>query len=200
MIIKSAEGKADFQDVYNTFSGQIRRYLARLSGGADSEDVTKEVFVKVNAALSNFRCEASLSTCIYRIATNAAMDHLRKSSRLKLDDSQSGEDSLNRDETAVDPGAPAVEARLVRKEMNECIRRIVEGLPENYRTVLILSDLEDMTNQEVAEVLDISLDTVKIRLHRARARLKKELEEHCIFYRDDRNELACDRKTPPIIL
>ncbi len=71
---------------------------------------------------------------------------------------------------------------------------LLEGLPENYRAVLILSDLEEMTNQEIAEVLDISLEAVKIRLHRARVRLKKELEHNCSFYRDDRNELACDLK------
>jgi RNA polymerase sigma-70 factor (ECF subfamily) len=82
--------------------------------------------------------------------------------------------------------------------MNDCIKGVVDGLPENYRTVLILSDLEELTNNEIAEVLDISLETVKIRLHRARTRLKKELEHHCSFYKDERNELACDRKVPSL--
>ena len=79
--------------------------------------------------------------------------------------------------------------------MNECIRGIVESLPDNYRSVLVLSEFEGLTNTEIAEVAGISLDTVKIRLFRARARLKKELEAKCNFYHDDRNELACDRKT-----
>ncbi len=196
---KSAESIPEFQDVYKAFNERIRRYVARLIGEADSEDVTQEVFLKVNAALKDFRGESSLSTWIYRIATNAAMDHLRISNALRqVDDSHSAEDSLNKEEIAADLSAPAVDTQLVRKEMNECIRGIVEGLPENYRTVLTLSDLEEMTNQEIAEVLDISLEAVKIRLHRARARLKKELEHHCSFYRDDRNELACDRKTSPL--
>ncbi len=82
--------------------------------------------------------------------------------------------------------------------MHDCIKGIVDCLPENYRTVLILSEHEGLTNNDISEVLNISLDTVKIRLHRARAKLKKELEHHCSFYRDDRNEFACDRKTSPL--
>jgi RNA polymerase sigma-70 factor (ECF subfamily) len=65
----------------------------------------------------------------------------------------------------------------------------------DYRTVIILSEIRDLKNQEVADILGISLDAVKIRLHRARARLKKEFEAGCTFYRDEDNELACDRKS-----
>ena len=189
----------DFGKICQDFYLRIVGYLRRLVGDHDAEDVTQEAFLKISAGLNDFRGDSSLSTWIYRIATNAAMDHLRKSNPLKqMDDSHSAVDSLNKEEMAVDLSTPAVDTQLVRKEMSECIRGIVEGLPENYRTVLVLSDLEEMTNQEIAEVLDISLEAVKIRLHRARVRLKKELEHHCSFYRDDRNELACDRKTAPL--
>ncbi len=71
----------------------------------------------------------------------------------------------------------------------------IKHLPENYKTVLVLSELEGLKNQEIAEILVLSLDTVKIRLYRARAKLKKELEIHCNFYHDERNELACDLKS-----
>ena len=90
---------------------------------------------------------------------------------------------------------PSIETSLIRKEMNECIRDFIENLPESYRTVIVLSELEGLKNNEVAEVLGITVDTVKIRLHRARARLKRELDAGCNFYRDERNELACDLKT-----
>ncbi len=195
-----AEGQQGFQDIYNSFNEKVRRYLARLVGEADSEDVTQEVFLKVNAGLNDFRGDSSLSTWIYRIATNAAIDYRRKS--LKSPQEQVADEGLTGNSTceekiAADPST-SPDRQLIRKEMNDCIKGVVDGLPENYRTVLILSDLEEMKNNEIAEVLEISLETVKIRLHRARARLKKELEHRCSFYKDERNELACDRKVPSL--
>jgi len=80
--------------------------------------------------------------------------------------------------------------------MSECVREFVDRLPTDYRTVLILNELEGFTNNEIADILQISLDAAKIRLHRARARLKKELKGGCDLYHDDRSELACDRKQP----
>ena len=90
---------------------------------------------------------------------------------------------------------PAPDTVAVRKEMNACIRGYVEKLSPEYKTVIILSELEGFKNREIAEIVGVSLETVKIRLHRARARLRKELETACSFYRDDRNVLSCDLKT-----
>ncbi len=78
--------------------------------------------------------------------------------------------------------------------MNACIRGVTDQLPENYRTVLLLSEFEEFTNTEIAEILGLSIDTVKIRLHRARVTLRKSMESQCSLFRDKRNELACDRK------
>ncbi len=194
------KSRYEFQDIYSSFNEKIRRYLSRLVGETDSEDMTQEVFVKVNAGLKDFRGDSSLSTWIYRIATNVAMDYKRKSLMRPQEQAVEGSPAGNpicEDEIAIDPGF-SPDRQLIRKEMNECIKGIVDGLPENYRAVLILSDLEELKNNEIAEVLDISLEAVKIRLHRARARLKKELEHHCSFYKDERNELACDRKAPSL--
>lgn len=91
---------------------------------------------------------------------------------------------------------PPVEQQAIRREMNECIDGFVQKLPEPYRAVLVLSEYEGMSNTRIAEVLGLSLETVKIRLHRARHKMKELLEENCRFYRDSGNELACDRKLP----
>ena len=80
--------------------------------------------------------------------------------------------------------------------MSDCIREFVNRLPPDYRTIIILNELKGFTNQEIADILQISLDSAKIRLHRARAKLKKELEDGCDFYLDNDSELACDRKQP----
>jgi len=186
----------DFQKLYDEFRPKIHRYLRRMLGETDAEDVCQEVFVKVDRALPGFRGESSLATWIYRIATNAALDHVRSASFRQskanvesADGDAPGDVNSDRAETTHLP-----DTLLVRKDMNDCIRGIVDGLPELYRTALVLSDLEELTNAEIAGVLNISLDAVKIRIHRARTRLRKEMETKCVFYRDDRNELACDRK------
>jgi RNA polymerase sigma-70 factor (ECF subfamily) len=68
----------------------------------------------------------------------------------------------------------------------------MENLSEDYRAVLVLSELEGFRNGEIAKIMGVTLDTVKIRLHRARAMLRKEIERECRVYRDERNELACE--------
>jgi RNA polymerase sigma-70 factor (ECF subfamily) len=187
----------DISTIYNEYHPKIVRYLTRLVGELEAEDTAQEVFVKINRSLDSFRGESSLSTWIYRIATNAAMDHLRKSSsrlvRPAEDDDLAGEEDAGPVDTS-----PLHDTQLIRKDMNDCIRGIVDSLPDDYRTVLVLSELEGLTNAEITEVLGISLDTAKIRLHRAKTKLRKELEIHCTFYRDERNELSCDRKTTPL--
>ena len=189
----------DFGRIYQDFYPKIVGYLIRLVGDRDAEDVAQEVFLKVSSALDNFRGDSSLSTWIYRIATNGAIDHLRKSSSGPAELMTRGladEDSLTGDEAkAAEESTPSLDTHLIRKEMNSCIRGIIDALPENYRTVLVLSELEGFTNSEIADITGISLQAVKIRLYRARTRLRKELEAKCNFYRDERNELACDRKT-----
>ena len=83
--------------------------------------------------------------------------------------------------------------------MRECINEYIDSLPPDYRTVIVLRELEGLANQEIAEILDISLDSVKIRLHRGRAKLKAVLKEACDFYYTDQNTLACDRKQLQIL-
>jgi RNA polymerase sigma-70 factor (ECF subfamily) len=78
--------------------------------------------------------------------------------------------------------------------MKECIRLYIDTLPPPYLSGVVLSEDEGLTNQQIADVLGISLETVKIRLHRARGRLRNQLGSGCTFYRDDRNELACEPK------
>lgn len=193
----------DFQEIYSTFQPRILGYLSRMLGGNEAEELTQEVFVKVDKALKEFRGEAQLSTWIYRIATNAALDRLRNPSFrqrarecVPVDSSIEGTTELQDTNVWTGEAKPDADQQLIRREMNSCIRGYVEQLPEDYRAVLVLSEVEGLKNREIAEILRVSLDTVKIRLHRARARLKESLGSHCHFYLDERSELACDRKKP----
>jgi RNA polymerase sigma-70 factor (ECF subfamily) len=171
----------DFQNIYDTYRPQILRYLIRLVGEPEAEDLAQEVFVKISQALQTFRGESKLSTWLYRIATNAAIDRIRNASFRK--DSELGwlEDPNEAEDKDVWTGeeTPSLEQQLMRKEMYECFVEYVKRLPPNYRTVVVLSDLEQMPNNEIAEILSLSLEAVKIRLHRGRTRLLQELKTHC---------------------
>lgn len=190
----------NFQKIHRDFRPRILRYLTRMVGENEAEDLTQEVFAKIHQALKAFRGESSLSTWIYQIATNVAIDRLRRPSarhgdkkRLPVEDiaeTEEEKDMWTGEQTA------STEQRVIREEMNGCVREIIKTLPETYRSVIVLSELEGFKDAEIADILGLSLQTAKIRLHRARTRLKKELKTACIFYRDERNEFACDRKTP----
>jgi RNA polymerase sigma-70 factor, ECF subfamily len=176
----------DFQRVYDEFHGRIRRYLARLGEPANADDLTQETFARVSQALAGFRGEAALSTWIYRIATNVALDRVR-SRGFQLEALAASADALETLSTT-----PVIEDDIARGEMSACVREHVDQLPPDYRTVVVLSELEELPDREIAEVLGVSLEAVKIRLHRARARLRQGLEHGCDFARDERNEFTCE--------
>jgi RNA polymerase sigma-70 factor (ECF subfamily) len=190
----------DFLNIYEEFYPKILHYLRRMVGDNDADDVAQEVFDKISRNLDDFKGESKISTWIYRIATNAALDKLRS---LPYKRSAAGPLAplpveivdMQKEATATIKKKPQLpDQQLIRNEMSECIREFVDNLPADYRTIIILNELEGFTNKEIADILQVSLDAAKIRLHRARARLKKMLEEGCDFYHDDRSELACDRK------
>ena len=176
----------DFQRVYDEFHVRIRRYLVRLGGPGDADDLTQETFARVSQALAGFRGEAALSTWIYRIATNVALDRAR-SPGFRLQARAAEPEVL-----ATLGTAPAIEQDIASREMSQCVRDYVDQLPADYRTVVVLSELEELPDREIAEILGISLEAAKIRLHRARARLRQLLEQGCDVSRDERNELTCE--------
>ena len=188
----------DFGRLYTEYQPRIRRYLARIVGEHDAEDLTQTVFLKVNQGLKDFRGESTLSTWIYRIAANTAADWMRSPSFRRAIEWVSLSVPFNGEQAehaAEEYGRlPLVDQALVRREMNQCIRQVVDGLPADYRDAITLSDIEGLKNAEIAERLGVSVDTVKIRLHRARAMLRKAMETRCDLYRDERLGLACDAK------
>lgn len=184
---ENAAGAAlDFQGVYDEFRPRIRRYLVRLAGVLEAEDLTQETFLRVNQALASFRGDAALATWIYRIATNVATD------RLRAPCSRLGARSARPAILAGLGTLPLVEQDIARREMSECVRDYVALLSANLRVVVVLSEFEELPDRQIAEVLGISLGAAKIRLHRARARLREMLERGCDLSRDERNELTCE--------
>jgi RNA polymerase sigma-70 factor, ECF subfamily len=166
----------------------VLRYLVRYVGDrAVAEDLLQETLIRVARGLPGFSGRASVKTWAFTIATRVAADHFRDPDRrvriVEVDEAA----GLSADERAMDE-------RLVVDEMNACVRQVIDSLPEDYRAALVLHDLEGLPAAEVAQVCDCSVATAKIRIHRARLRLRDALRGACDFYRDRENVLRCDRK------
>lgn len=175
-------------DVAAELSEPLLRYLGRYVGErAVAQDLLQETLVRVARGLPGFEGRASLKTWAFSIATRVAADHFRQPvNRVRI---------VEIDEAAALPGAdPAVELRVVVDEMNACVRQVIDSLPEDYRAAIVLHDLEGLTAAQTAEICGCSVPTAKIRIHRARLRLREALARECSFYRDSDNVLRCDRK------
>jgi RNA polymerase sigma-70 factor (ECF subfamily) len=197
-----SKGQAlSFSSVYEEFYTKILHYLKRLVGEFEAEELTQTVFEKISRNLSSFKGDSKLSTWIYKVATNTALDRLKSQSfkysfagplaplPINLPEAEKPVSSANRTLDSPDK-------KIIQNEMSACVREFVDRLPPDYRTIIVLKDIEGLTNKEIAEVLEISLDSAKIRLHRARNQLKESLATGCDFYIDERSVLACDRKQP----
>ncbi len=190
----------EFRTLYEEFAPGIRRYLSRLVGGAEAEDLAQEVFARAHRAMATRRGDSLVSTWLYRIATNTAIDRLRAASRREVPVTALPESVVEEEHEAVSEGA-ALEARdadghVIRKEMRHCILDLVDRLPPAHRAVILLGELRDLKDREIADALGITLEAAKMRLHRARGELRRVIGASCDLYRDERNELACDRKPP----
>lgn len=186
--------KTEFECIYREYASKVRCYLGKLIGEKDAEDLTQEVFIRIDQGLPSFNHQAKLSTWIYQIATNSAIDKMRsKSAKQDLVTTYKAE--IAEANLCIHTVA-SVEDQIIRDEMNDCIQSYVEFLPDDYRTILVLSEIDGLKNNDIAAILNLSLPTVKIRLHRAREKLKQALINNCHFYRTDCNQLACEPKGP----
>ena len=187
-IMDSDTSQPVFEDIAHELSGPLRRYLERLVGNrATADDLLQETLLKIARALPDFEGRSSIKTWAFTIATRVATDHFRRPhSRARM--------------VEIDETGPAhvldaeFDQRLVIDEMSSCVREVIDSLPEDYRTALVLHDLEGLTAAKVAEIAGCSVATAKIRIHRARKRLKQALDQECKFYRDEDNVFRCDRK------
>ncbi|HEY8450423.1 MAG TPA: sigma-70 family RNA polymerase sigma factor [Bacillota bacterium] len=159
----------------------------------EAEDLAQETFVRVFRALHRFRGEARFSTWLYRVATNVCLDALRRR-RLRPEpvlDRPLATDEGELERELVSP-EPEPATQLEAAERSALIRREIAAVREPYRSVLILRDLQDLSYEEVAAILGVSIGTVKSRLHRARELLRQRFETLELFAseRVDRSKRA----------
>ena len=188
-----------FRALYASNRRRIRALLDRMVGEQDAEDLTQVTFAKAAQALPDFRGEARISTWLHRLAVNVALDWLRSRAthEAKLtvslpEPSAEDESGALTSAAAFDP-PPSPEQEVAHKDMHDCIRSEIAKLSAPYRDVLALSFLGQLDDDQIADILGITLDNAKVRLHRARQEFKKNIAARCDFYR---NELSCKPASP----
>jgi RNA polymerase sigma-70 factor (ECF subfamily) len=169
-----------FNQLVRQYERRVYGLLLRLIGRADeAEDLAQEVFVQVFKAIGAFRGEAKLSTWIFRIAVNLSKNRSKYLARRRAD----SQDAIGADEISLDGagdrslGAMAQPDELLSGiELEAIVERAIAALDPEFREVLVLRDLEDLSYEEIAEITGLADGTVKSRIHRARRELKLAVE------------------------
>jgi RNA polymerase sigma-70 factor (ECF subfamily) len=181
----------DIDSLYRAHFSDVHRFVYHfVQNAALADELTQDAFLKAHEGWDSFRGEAPERIWLLRIARNVCLDYLRcpRARQAK---------AVPLDEGGEITAAPGCEPPLTvdqaarQAEMTDCVQRFVLSLPETLRTPLILHDMEGLTNLQIAQVLGVSLEAAKMRLHRARAGLRRMMEERCDLFYDERNVLSC---------
>ncbi len=173
----------DYQRIYRYIMSMVR-------DAAEAEDLTQETFMRAYRGRDTLREEGAQTAWLYRIATHACLDRLRQYTRRGPMESDTDLDQVE----VAEPDTPSLQKTIERNEMSGCVQSYLNRLSDNYRAVILLHDMHDLTATEIAQLLGESLDNVKIRLHRARHKLKIALEAGCDFSVDENSTLTCESK------
>jgi RNA polymerase sigma-70 factor (ECF subfamily) len=185
LIEQIKQGKDDaLEKLVTRYEDRVYNLAYRMLGNReDAEDVLQDTFLNVIRSLDKFEGKSTFSTWLYRIAANAALTKIRKKSKREksesefLDDVYSVKQAAHAGLTLTDWSAnPAT--RLLDEEARREMEKAIAELPEIYRAVFVLRDVQDLPAAEVAEVLDLSVAAVKSRLHRARLYLRNRLSNY----------------------
>jgi RNA polymerase sigma-70 factor (ECF subfamily) len=168
--------------IFREYAPRIYSLARRMLGNdADAEDVTQDVLLQIVRKLDTFRGQSAFPTWLHRVTVNAALAHRRKRAAR---DEHRVHDPL--DEFADDghhhgpvrPWSVEPDQQALDQETHELIERAIARLPEIYRDVFVLADVEGLPNADIGEMLGLSVSAVKSRLHRARLLMRKELAPH----------------------
>lgn len=172
------------EELMERFAPRVHRLAYGITrNAADAEEVVQDVFLRLFRKIDAFEGRSALSTWIYRIAVNTALIKRRgKRAEMEVlleDHLPTFQDDGHRDGDRAmllaDWSSHTPEEELLSCETRETVRRMIAGLPEQYRVVLLLRDMEELSNEETAEILEDTIASVKSRLHRARMALREQL-------------------------
>lgn len=182
LIKKAIDGdEAAYKKLMENYRGAIYNLLYKMvRNREETEDLVQEAFMKAFRALPSFNEEYAFSTWLYKIAINNCIDHMRKK-KLKTYSinkpvrAKDGEVDREFPDTSMSP-----DKKILSDERSNIIGIAIDELPENYRTAILLRHKEERSYEEIAQILDIPLGTVKARIFRAREMLKKKLKDKIV--------------------
>jgi RNA polymerase sigma-70 factor, ECF subfamily len=174
LVATAAQGlEGSFEELVRRYQRPISAYVYRMVGDYDCAlDLTQEIFIKIYASLSRYRPEFKFSTWIYKIAHNAAIDHLRRNAGRERS-INSGTESEPQ-QLAIESTGLSPEQQSEREERRLEIESVVRLLPTAYRELIVLRHSQDLTYEEIVDVTGLPLGTVKNRLFRAREMMRQQ--------------------------
>jgi RNA polymerase sigma-70 factor (ECF subfamily) len=183
-LIKAIQaGRSDlFDELVQRYERQLYYFgLKMCAEPRDAEDVVQETFLNAYKYLKDFRYETKFKNWLYRIATSNCIKKRRKS-KFAPERELSLEEFLPQDETAVDSQVPAWATlpldQLLNEELGRTLKQAIVEVPEKYRVVLVLRDIEGFSTEESAQILNLTPANIKVRLHRARLFLREKLKTY----------------------
>jgi RNA polymerase sigma-70 factor (ECF subfamily) len=177
LVVRALSGREDgFEELVRRYQRPIVAYVYRMVGDYDAAlDLAQEVFIRVYNSLGRYRAEFKFSTWIYRIAHNAAIDHLRRVGASRTEEITVEGEGGNSFEKPLASKAPTPEQETERGERRAEIEEVVGQLPHAYRELIVLRHSHDLSYDEIAEVTGLPLGTVKNRIFRAREAMRELL-------------------------
>jgi RNA polymerase sigma-70 factor (ECF subfamily) len=177
------EDPAAAATLVETFGDRVYRLARRITGSnEDAEEVTQDALWAAARKIHTFKGESAFGSWLYRITANAAYMKLRsrksKANEIALDDVLPNLDEEGRHFEPMDDWSARVDAAALQGELRDHLEEAIAGLPAEYRTALILHDIEGLSNPDIAEALGISLPAVKSRVHRSRLFLRQQLSDY----------------------
>ena len=187
IVLRAKGGDQDaFAELVTAHQDRIYTLCLRMTGNReDAQDAAQEAFLNAWRALPSFKGESSFSTWVYRLTSNACIDHLRRRKRRRDLEAASltGEDGESDWEPADHQSDPALQTE--RRMAKEAVEEGLRSLPDHQREILVMRELSGLSYQEIGAALDLDLGTVKSRIARARLALKKILTAEGNFFASD---------------
>ncbi len=177
--------------LYHANYSRIFRYvMSMMHDEREAEDLTQETFLRAYRQRDSLRAAEAETAWLYRIATHASLDRLRQRGRRAPREFDADVDEVE----SVMTDTPSLQTTIERGEMSDCVQRYLNGLPDSYRAAILLHDVHELTALEIARLLDQPVTAIKIRLRRARLKLRGALEAGCEFSHNEDSVLTCETK------